>query len=105
MNDDLHNSPFQTDPELDDTDLPAAASDRSDVSETVATVDTNLAIVAERVDWLTHWCERLTREHYALNEQINQLKTERDELRTKNGQLRGRIDAMVVRLKGLGQNS
>lgn len=101
MNDNFHNANAV----LGGENPADEASHLPDLSDTVATVDTSLAILAERVDRLTGWCERLMREHYALNEQLNLLKTERDELRTKNGQLRTRIDAMVVRLKGLGQNS
>lgn len=76
-----------------------------EMPDTVATVETSLAILAERVDQLTTWCERLAGDNQSLREQGIALQTERDELRTKNGQLRARIDAMVVRLKGLGQSS
>jgi uncharacterized protein (TIGR02449 family) len=44
----------------------------------------------------------LLRENQALREQQASLQIERDILRDKNEQSRARIDAMIVRLKGLG---
>ena len=75
------------------------------IPETDETVETNLVILTERVDQLAQWCERLARDNHSLGEQISALQAERDSLREKNEQLRGRIDTMIVRLKGLGQNS
>ena len=73
--------------------------------ETVATVETSLIILAERVDQLIGWCESLRRDNQELREQTIALQTERDGLREKSEQLRARIDAMIVRLKDLGQTS
>jgi cell division protein ZapB len=74
------------------------------MSAMVETVETNLIILAERVDQLVEWHERLAWENRSLREQMSALQAERDSLREKNEQLRARIDLMVVRLKGLGQN-
>lgn len=63
---------------------------------------TSLALLAERVEQLAGLCERLLRENQALREQQASLQIERDILRDKNEQSRARIDAMIVRLKGLG---
>lgn len=82
-----------------------AEGDESTPLPDVETVETHLAILAERVDQLTEWCERLARDNRSLREGTIALQSERDALREKNEQLRARIDAMVVRLKGLGQTS
>ncbi len=76
-----------------------------EIPETVETVETSLVILAERVDQLTRWCERLARDNRSLREQMIVLQAERDNLREKNEQLRVRIEAMIVRMKGLGQSS
>lgn len=76
-----------------------------EMPEAVETAETSLAILAERVDRLAWWCERLARENRSLRERMNALQTERDALREKNEQSRARIEAMIVRLKGLGQSS
>ena len=83
----------------------AEADDFDEMPEAVETVETSLAILAERVDQLVQWCERLARENQSLREQMIVLQAERDALREKNEQSRARIAAMIVRLKGLGQDS
>lgn len=75
-----------------------------EMPETVETVETHLILLTERVDQLAGWCERLARENRSLREEIATLQAERDALRGKNEQLCARIDTMIVRLKGLGQN-
>ncbi len=62
-----------------------------------------LMILSERVERLALLCERLAQENRILREQRAALEAERDGLREKNEQSRLRIDAMIVRLKGLGQ--
>ena len=81
------------------------ADNVAEITDTVETVETHLVILAERVEQLAGWCERLAQENRFLREGIAALQTERDALREKNEQLRARIDAMIVRLKGLGQDS
>ena len=81
------------------------ADDVDDMPETVETAGTSLAILAERVDQLARWCEHLARENRSLREQMIVLQAERDTLREKNAQSRARIEAMIVRLKGLEQSS
>ena len=88
-----------------ENELPVEADTDDEMPETVETAATSLAILVERVDQLARWCERLVAENRVLREQVNALQTERDALREKNEQSRARIDAMVVRLKGLGQIS
>ena len=88
-----------------ENELPVEAGDADEMLETVETAATSLAILVERVDQLTRWCERLVAENRVLREQVSALQTERDALREKNEQSRARIDAMIVRLKGLGQSS
>lgn len=62
-----------------------------------------LMILSERVERLARLCARLAQENQTLREQQAALQAERDILREKNEQSRVRIDAMIVRLKGLGQ--
>ncbi|NJM11106.1 MAG: TIGR02449 family protein [Synechococcaceae cyanobacterium SM1_2_3] len=62
-----------------------------------------LMILSERVERLALLCERLAQENRILRDQQAALEAERDGLREKNEQSRLRIDAMIVRLKGLGQ--
>ena len=69
------------------------------------TVVTDLAILAERVERLVQLCEQLTQENQELHERMTALQTERDTLYDKNEQSRSRIEAMIVRLKGLEQTS
>ena len=90
---------------VDESELLVEVNDLDEIPETVETVETNLVILAERLDQLIRWCERLARENQSLNERVTVLQAERDSLREKNEQLRARIDAMVVRLKALGQNA
>lgn len=90
---------------VDESELLVEVNDLDEIPETVETVETNLVILAERLDQLIRWCERLARENQSLNERVTVLQAERDSLREKNEQLHARIDAMVVRLKALGQNA
>lgn len=69
------------------------------------TAMTDLAILAERVERLVQHCEQLAWENRELREQTSVLQAERDALREKSEQSRARIDAMVVRLRDLEQDS
>ena len=59
--------------------------------------------LAGQVSELIRYCERLTEEKHALQQQCTQLQAERQSLIEQNEQARARIDAMVARLKGLEQ--
>ena len=82
-----------------------AAVEPSDFDSRSETALIDLAILAERVERLVQRCEQLTRENRELHKQNMTLQTECDALREKNKQSRSRIDAMVVRLRDLEQNS
>lgn len=82
--------------------VPAEAGEFDSVTETAAS---GLAILAERVEQLMQFCERLLQENQILCEQKRALQAECDELREKNEQSRSRIEAMIVRLKSLEQAS
>jgi cell division protein ZapB len=86
-----------------DENEPLFEADRFD-DEMVETVETSLIILAERVDQLVQWCAQLARENRVLREQNGALESERDTLRQKYEQSRARVEAMIVRLKDLGQN-
>ena len=65
----------------------------------------DLAMLAERVEHLVKHCAQLAVENRELHEQTLTLQAERDALRDKYEHSRARIDAMIVRLKGLEQSS
>lgn len=88
--------------ELYENAVPTEADPLDSVTETAAS---GLAILAERVEQLIHYCEQLLEENRALQEQRSELRAECDELREKNEQSRARIEAMIVRLKSLEQAS
>ena len=81
---------------------PVESDDFGNRSETAMT---DLAVLAERVEHLVQLCEQLAQENRELREQTSALQAERDALREKSEQFRARIDAMVVRLRDLEQNS
>ena len=87
---------------LNENFAPVELSDFDNRSETAIT---DLAVLAERVEHLVQICKQLTEKNRELCEQTSVLQAERDALREKNEQFRARIDAMVVRLKDLEQNS
>lgn len=66
---------------------------------------TGIAILAERVEQLVQFCERLLRENRELREQALALQLERDALQEKHEQSRARIEAMIVRLRDMEQAS
>jgi cell division protein ZapB len=69
------------------------------------TAITDLALLADRVERLVQLYGQLSEENRELREQTSALQAERDALNEKNEQFRARIDAMVVRLRDLEQNS
>lgn len=82
-----------------------ASVEPADFDNRSETAMTDLAVLAERVEQLVQRCEQLTWENRELREQTLALQVERDALREKNEQSRSRIDAMIVRLRDLEQNS
>jgi len=64
-------------------------------------VEQELAHLEEQVDSLLAIIERLTRENRSLRAQQESLATERAGLLEKHDQVRGRVDAIVTRLKSL----
>lgn len=88
--------------ELYETVVPAEVGDLENIPETAAT---GLAILAERLERLAVLCERLQEDNRFLREQNQALQAEGSALREQNEQSRSRIEAMIVRLKGLEQTS
>lgn len=88
--------------ELFETPAPAEVGDLENIPETAAT---GLAILAERLDRVAALCERLKEDRRFLREQNQALQAECAALREQNEQSRSRIEAMIVRLKGLEQAS
>jgi len=86
--------------ELYENAVPAEADPLDNVTETAGS---GLAILAERVEQLIHFCEKLMFENNALRDKQAELRAECDELHEKNEQSRSRIEAMIVRLKSLEQ--
>ena len=82
-----------------------ASVESGDFDSRSETAMTDLALLAERVEQLVQLCEQLAQENQELREQTSVLQAERDALREKNEQSRARIDAMIVRLRDLEQNS
>ena len=85
---------------IDPNEMPVEAETLDPMPDTAVV---GLMILSERVERLALLCERLVQENRILRDQQAALETERDGLREKNEQSRLRIDAMIVRLKGLGQ--
>ncbi|MBK7541230.1 MAG: TIGR02449 family protein [Candidatus Competibacteraceae bacterium] len=86
--------------ELYETVVPSEVDPLDSVTETAAS---GLAILAERVEQLAQFCERLLRENQSLREQQHDLQAKCEQLHEKNELSRSRIEAMVVRLKSLEQ--
>jgi cell division protein ZapB len=89
----------------DDPDPNHAAGLADDFAAGSETAATNLLILTRRLDQLLAGCERLAQDNQVLREQHDALQAERDTLHDKYEHARARIEAMIVRLKGLEQNS
>ena len=61
----------------------------------------DLVLLTGRLGCLIALCERLMQDNENLREQARELCAERDALQEHNERLRTRIEAMVVRIKGL----
>ena len=86
--------------DLYETVVPVEMGDLENIPETAAT---SLAILTERLEHLVALCERLQEDNRLLHEQNQALQAECVALREQNVQSRSRIEAMVLRLKGLEQ--
>ncbi len=89
----------------DDLDLNNLMDEPNDFGAASETAATNLIILSRRIDQLLARYEQLAQENQTLRDQHDALQAERDALRDKYEHSRARIDAMIVRLKGLEQSS
>ncbi|MGA9854988.1 MAG: TIGR02449 family protein [Gammaproteobacteria bacterium] len=58
-----------------------------------------------RVEQLVAACVRLRSDNHSLRERLESLNTERAGLLAKNEQVRGRVEAMITRLKSLEESA
>ncbi len=58
-----------------------------------------------RVEELVASCIRLRSDNHSLRERLESLNTERASLLAKNEQVRGRVEAMITRLKSLEESA
>ncbi len=58
-----------------------------------------------RVQELVGACVRLRSDNHSLRERLESLNTERAGLLAKNEQVRGRVEAMITRLKSLEESA
>lgn len=65
----------------------------------------SLSAISERVDRLLDLCRVLQEENRSLRNSQEQLANERAQLLARNEQARTRVEAMILRLKLLEQNS
>ena len=71
--------------------------------ENSRTSEQELKTLEVRVDELIQLCNQLKNENQALREQRTSLVSERAQLLKKNELARSRIEAMIMRLKGMEQ--
>ncbi|HET7568998.1 MAG TPA: TIGR02449 family protein [Gammaproteobacteria bacterium] len=67
-------------------------------------IESELSRLEARLDELTEVCNRLRLQNRSLMERLEALATERAALLDKNEQARGRVEAMIGRLRTLEQN-
>ncbi len=72
-------------------------------SETNERVDLELQRLEKRLDELVAICRQLQQENQSLKERQNMLAEDRATLLQKNEQVRGRVEAMIGRLKAMEQ--
>ena len=70
-----------------------------------ATFEHELKRLEKRVDALVRVCDQLQDENQSLKQRQDVLTAERANLLQKNEQVRGRVDAMIGRLKAMEQGS
>ncbi|HET7306816.1 MAG TPA: TIGR02449 family protein [Gammaproteobacteria bacterium] len=67
-------------------------------------IESELSRLEARLDELTEVCNRLRLQNRSLMDRLEALTTERAALLDKNEQARGRVEAMIGRLRTLEQN-
>lgn len=67
--------------------------------------DLELKRLEKRLDELVLICKQLQEENHSLRDRQDMLMTERATLLQKNEQVRGRVEAMITRLKAMEQTS
>lgn len=68
------------------------------------TIETELTRLESRADELMTVCHQLRAENRSLMERLDRVNTERASLVRKNEQTRGRVEAMIGRLRTLEHN-
>jgi len=67
--------------------------------------DLELKRLEKRLDELVGICQKLQEENVSLRDRQDTLTAERATLLQKNEQVRGRVEAMITRLKAMEQSS
>lgn len=75
------------------------------VNDINATFEHELKRLEQRVDALVRVCDQLHNENQSLKQRQDVLTAERASLLQKNEQVRGRVEAMIGRLKAMEQGS
>ena len=70
-----------------------------------ALLDQELKRLETRVQELVATCGKLGGENHSLRERLESLTTERANLLAKNDEVRGRVEAMISRLKSLEESA
>ncbi|HOB60995.1 MAG TPA: TIGR02449 family protein [Candidatus Competibacteraceae bacterium] len=89
----------------DDLYQDAAPAESDAVQELPEAAMTSLMRLSGRTEYLIGLCQRLTQENQVLREQNAILQAEREGLIQKYEQSRARVEAMIVRMKDLGQDA
>lgn len=68
-------------------------------------LEQELSRLENRIVELTAVCAKLRRDNHSLSERLESLSTERSGLLAKNEHVRGRVDAIISRLKSLEESA
>ena len=74
-------------------------------NNTTPNFEADLKRLERRLDDLVQVCDRLQSENKSLKEQQDSLSKERATLLQNNEQVRGRVEAMILRLKSMEQGN
>jgi len=69
--------------------------------KTTQSVDVELKKLENRIDDLIHVCDKLGDENRELRNLQKDLHTDRNELIRKNDEVKGRVEAMIARLRSM----